>query len=78
MQKISKLKTFAVLLSLLLIGALSGTSVLLAKEAPPVGGEPKPFTVPGAIDRQLSNGIPVTFVPFGRVPKTMVLLIVRA
>ncbi len=78
MQKYISLKTFAVLISLLLIGALSGPSILMAKEAPPVGGEPKPFTVPGAIDRQLSNGIPVTFVPFGRVPKTMVLLIVRA
>lgn len=52
-------------------------SLALAKEEPPVGGEPKPFKVPEVVDAKLSNGIPVTFVPYGRVPKTTILVVVR-
>ena len=52
-------------------------SPALAKEEPPVGGQPKPFKVPEVVDAKLSNGIPVTFVPFGRVPKTTIMVVVR-
>jgi predicted Zn-dependent peptidase len=56
---------------------LLNPAATLAKEEPPVGGEPKPFKVPEVVDTKLSNGIPVTFVPFGRVPKTTIRVVVR-
>ena len=58
---------------LLALNPLAGS----AKEEPPVGGQPKPFKVPDVIDAELSNGIAVTFVPFGRVPKTTIMVVVR-
>lgn len=61
--------------ALLVFGA--AISLALAKEEPPAGGAPKPFKVPAVHDAELSNGIPVTLVPFGRVPKTTIMVVVR-
>ena len=41
---------------------------------PPAVGTPKPYKVPVSESYQLQNGMDVTLVPFGQVPKTIVYL----
>jgi predicted Zn-dependent peptidase len=47
------------------------------KQAPPAGGPPKPFNVPAHDSYALPNGLKVTLVPYGNVPKVTVSLVVR-
>jgi zinc protease len=48
------------------------------KEAPPAGGTPKNFTLPAKRNFSLPNGLEVTLVQYGEVPKATVELMVRA
>jgi len=48
-----------------------------AREQPPPLGTPKPFTVPPKREFTLANGMRVTLVPFGTVPKASVYCVVR-
>lgn len=48
------------------------------KELPPEGGAPKAFDAPKMITYRLANGVGVTLVPHGRVPKVTVRVVVRA
>jgi zinc protease len=48
------------------------------KETPPAGGTPKPFTLPKKETFTLKNGMKVTLVPYGSVPKVTVTAAVRA
>ena len=50
---------------------------MIAQEAPPAGGTPKDFTVPEAERFVLDNGLQVTMVPYGKVPKVNITLVVR-
>ena len=60
------------------------TAALLAlpafgqKQAPPAGGPPKPFTVPAHETYTLANGMKVTIVPYGIIPKVSLSLALRA
>ncbi|HEU4680148.1 MAG TPA: pitrilysin family protein [Gemmatimonadales bacterium] len=47
------------------------------KQTPPPVGTPKDFKLPAKRELTLSNGMAVTLVPFGRVPKAAVVLVVR-
>jgi zinc protease len=47
------------------------------KQAPPAGGPPKPFTVPAHESYNLPNGMKVTLVPYGNLPKVTMSLVVR-
>ena len=47
------------------------------KQTPPPGGKPKDFTLPVKREFALPNGMQVTLVPFGAVPKATVSLSVR-
>jgi zinc protease len=47
------------------------------KQTPPAGGPPKPFTVPAHETYQLPNGMKVTLVPYGNLPKVTLRLVVR-
>jgi len=49
-----------------------------AQQKPPAVGAPKDFTLPAAKRFTLANGLPVTMVPFGQVPKTAIRLVVAA
>ncbi len=49
-----------------------------AKETPPPGEPPKPFTLPAATTYVLPNGLGITLVPYGTVPKVRVHLAVDA
>ena len=48
------------------------------KQEPPAGAPPKPFIVPEHETYSLGNGMKVTLVPYGNVPKVTVDLQVRA
>ena len=47
------------------------------KQAPPAPGKPKDFQVPAPRKLTLDNGLGVTFVTYGTVPKVTVRLSVR-
>jgi zinc protease len=49
-----------------------------ARETPPPGGPPKDFALPERDVRQLDNGLKVTAVQFGAVPKATISVIVSA
>jgi len=47
------------------------------KQAPPEGGKPKDFKIPAGRSFALANGLQVTLVPYGKVPKATVRFIFR-
>lgn len=68
-----------------LLWAAAAVSVSLAfpagaqqKQAPPPPGTPKDFVIPTPKRFTLANGLPVTTVPFGQVPKVTIRLVVDA
>jgi len=68
-------KSLTALLGGLAFAAATGTAI--AQETPPPGGEPKDFQLAEAIEYQLANGLGVTMVPYGNVPKAAVRLVIR-
>ena len=48
------------------------------KQTPPAGGPPKPFSVPAHETYALLNGMQVTLVPYGNLPKVTASLAIRA
>ncbi len=67
------MKTFIIAALALLAGAQQTT-----QQKPPATGAPKDFTLPAAKRFTLANGLPVTMVPFGQVPKAAIRLVVTA
>jgi predicted Zn-dependent peptidase len=47
------------------------------KQTPPPGGPPRPFTVPAHETYDLPNGMKVTLVPYGNLPKVTLSLVLR-
>ncbi len=69
------------MLGTLAAAMLAATSALAqspARQQPPAGDAPKPFTLPAAETYTLPNGLGVTLVPYGTVPKVRVHLAVDA
>ncbi len=52
-------------------------SIPAQKETPPPGGKPRDFKLPEKTTFQLDNGLKVTLVPYGKLPKAAVRLVVR-
>jgi predicted Zn-dependent peptidase len=48
------------------------------KQQPPPAGAPKDFAIPAPRRFTLANGLPVTLVPFGQVPKVSIRVVVSA
>lgn len=46
------------------------------KEAPPAGGQPKPFVFPKTNDFVLPNGMKVTLVQYGAIPKVLMQAVI--
>jgi zinc protease len=70
-----------IIIRALLSGAISIIAALPAaaqKQTPPPVGTPKDFKLPVKRDFKLANGMAVTLVPYGTVPKAAVTLAVRA
>src|ERR1700739_2465556 len=64
---------------LVLISILSaGAPALAQKQAPPEGAPPKAFIVPAHETYVLPNGLKVTLVPYGNIPKVTVSVAVDA
>src|SRR5260370_42680807 len=60
-------------------GSIVGIAPAVAqKQAPPEGGPPKAFTVPANETYTLPNGLKVTLVPYGIIPKAAISLAVDA
>ncbi|MFO0335609.1 MAG: M16 family metallopeptidase [Pseudomonadota bacterium] len=49
----------------------------LIRQPAPAVGTPRDFALPAKSEIRLANGIPVTHVPFGTVPKATILVVVR-
>lgn len=58
----------------LLAGLAAAPALLADKQAPPAPGTPKGFSVPKPTTLTLDNGLGVTLVPYGTVPKVSVNL----
>jgi zinc protease len=65
----------AAVAAILAIAVASGAA---QKQAPPAPGPAKDFVIPSPKQFTLSNGLPVTMVPFGLVPKVTIRLVVEA
>ncbi len=72
----SAIKTLAVAatVAIALVGAIAAEQ----KQQPPAAGAPKDFVIPSPKRFTLANGLPVTMVPFGQVPKVTIRLVVEA
>jgi zinc protease len=57
---------------------LGSTSALAQKQTPPEGAPAKAFTVPAHQTYTLPNGLKVTLVPYGNIPKVTVSVAVNA
>src|SRR5215470_3748523 len=55
-----------------------GMATNAQKLAPPQGSSPKAFTVPANETYTLANGMKVTLVPYGNIPKVTVSAVVNA
>jgi predicted Zn-dependent peptidase len=55
----------------------TGPAFAQEKQAPPPGGSPKPFTVPVHETYELPNGMKVTLVPYGNIPKVTLCLVMH-
>lgn len=62
----------------ILVAAFAVTPASAQKETPPEGGTPKSFVFPKQDTYTLDNGLKVTLVQYGAVPKVRVELVVRA
>ena len=58
--------------------SLLASSLEAQKAVPPEGGKPKDFKLPAKQEFKLDNGLEVTLVPFGAVPKVSVTVVVRS
>lgn len=74
MNRTIKMKPLLALASL----SFAALPAVAQKQAPPPGGPPKPFTVPAHETYTLPNGLQVTLVPYGNLPKVTVDLAIRA
>jgi zinc protease len=70
-----KMKKFLITACALILGL---TSLVNAQTTPPVGGTAKAFNLPKRETFQLKNGMRVTFVPYGTIPKVAISAVVRA
>ncbi|HLP75233.1 MAG TPA: pitrilysin family protein [Bacteroidales bacterium] len=71
------MKTIVKLLTVIIFSFISAALVSQTSQMP-APGKPEDFTVPKATTFKLDNGMSVTLVPFGNIPKATVSLIVRA
>ncbi|MEO8574945.1 MAG: pitrilysin family protein [Pyrinomonadaceae bacterium] len=69
--KALRLSVSAMIIALITLGAFA------QKETPPVGGQPKAFVFPKQDTYTLSNGMKITLVQYGGVPKVAMQAIVR-
>ena len=72
-----KRKEIEKMLLVLSAAVLAVTPAFGQKQTPPAGGPPKAFTLPAHETYTLANGMKVTLVPYGNIPKVSVSLALR-
>jgi zinc protease len=78
-MRLSMSRLSAVVLATAFVPAIAAVAEAQpAKQTPPKPGVAKNFTVPASKRFTLPNGLPVTMVPFGTVPKVRLQLVVEA
>lgn len=60
-----------------LLTVVAAASGFAQKQAPPEAGTPKDFKIPAGRSFTLDNGLAVTLIPYGKIPKTTFRFIVR-
>lgn len=70
-------KLFTLAAAIVLSASPFASAAAQQREAPPAGSEPRGFTLPEIETYTLGNGMKVSLVPFGRVPKAFVMSAVR-
>jgi len=65
-------------LLILAVAILAAAPSLAQKQAPPAGGPPKAFALPAHETYTLANGMQVTLVPYGAIPKVTASLVVHS
>jgi len=80
--KMHNFKNWSLRLSLLCVSAvilvLTAVTGFAQKETPPAGGQPKPFVFPKQDTYTLDNGMRVSLVEYGAVPKVAMQTVIRA
>ncbi|MBV9086254.1 MAG: hypothetical protein JOY79_02115, partial [Acidobacteriaceae bacterium] len=71
-------RNLGICLAIFLLCGLGAFAQNAQKQTPPAGGPPKPFNLPPATSFTIPNGLRVTMVPYGTVPKVMVAAVTRA
>jgi zinc protease len=71
------MKTIVKIISCVLVTLISGGSFAQIEMAP-AGGTPKDFLLPPVKAFRLENGLSVTLVPFGNIPKVTISLVIRS
>jgi predicted Zn-dependent peptidase len=74
MKEVMRITTWLVLIA----GACAVPPASAQKQTPPEGGPAKPFTVPANESYTLPNGLKVTLVPYGLIPKAALSVAVDA
>lgn len=75
MGEAMKMLRSAVVVAALIAGSMFSTMAVgqeNQKQTPPEGGTPKDFTLPATQHFELDNGLKVTMVPFGSIPKVTI------
>ncbi len=72
------IRTFIAMVLLVVLCRFMYAQAQAEKQTPPTGSAPKPFKLPAVQKFSLPNGLEVTLVPFGSIPKVMVDVTVRA
>src|SRR5580765_3896177 len=72
----TKMQTIAI--STIALALFAVPAFAQQRQAPPAGGPPKPFNVPAHESYVLANGMKVTLVPYGNLPKVTLSLVVRS
>jgi len=66
-----------IVLFVFLLIAVFSVSVSAQKQSPPEGGQPKDFKLPTKQTFTLDNGMGVTMIPFGTLPKVLARVVMR-
>jgi len=67
----------SILVKTIVITAFLSSFGWAQKELPPEGGKPRDFSLPQKQQFTLENGVAVTLVPFGTIPKVTISVVVR-
>jgi len=70
-------KTF-IAIAFLTMACVLASAQTAEKQTPPAGSAPKPFKLPKIEKFTLPNGLQVTLVPFGSIPKVLIDVTVRS